>query len=182
MASALERLAYGAAQGLRVSWYYGQKLVAAARSEGEPVSEELRRRLPDRARILGDLARLLERDWYNIAAGYYQLPAGLLPNPLPRLRRSRRFFADLERVEARRRAGDNSEVFRKVGNGRYPRYYLQNFHYQTDGYLSRQSADLYDHQVEVLFGGAAAAMRRQALVPLHAEMQRRGVAATRLLD
>ena len=49
---------------------------------------------------------------------------------------------------------------------RYPRYYLQKFHFQSDGYLSDASAERYDHQVEVLFGGGAAAMRRQALVPL----------------
>ncbi|MBV8652856.1 MAG: class I SAM-dependent methyltransferase [Alphaproteobacteria bacterium] len=191
MASALDRLAYGATQGLRVSWYYGQKLVAAARAEPQPEPREpprpkqprdRGRRRPDRARLLRDLARLLERDWQNIAAGYYQLPADLVPNPLPRLRRSRQFFADLPRVEARRLAGDNSEVFRQVPKGRYPRYYLQNFHYQTDGYLSRQSAELYDHQVEVLFGGAADAMRRQALVPLHDEILRRGVRETRLID
>jgi ubiquinone/menaquinone biosynthesis C-methylase UbiE len=185
MARALDRLAYGASQGLRVSWYYGQKLVAAARAEpqhGPQEEPEPRRRRADRARLLRDLARLLERDWQNIASGYYQLPADLVPNPLPRLRRSRQFFADLPRVEARRLAGDNSEVLRQVPEGRYPRYYLQNFHYQTDGYLSRRSAELYDHQVEVLFGGAADAMRRQALVPLHHEILRRGVRGTRLLD
>jgi ubiquinone/menaquinone biosynthesis C-methylase UbiE len=49
---------------------------------------------------------------------------------------------------------------------RYPRYYLQNFHYQTDGWFSEKSAKLYDTQVEVLFTGTAGAMRRQALVPL----------------
>ena len=34
----------------------------------------------------------------------------------------------------------------------------------------------------MLFGGAADAMRRQALVPLHHEILRRGVRETRLLD
>ena len=51
-------------------------------------------------------------------------------------------------------------------SSRYPPYYLQKFHFQTDGYLSDGSAERYDHQVEVLFGGGAAAMRRHALVPL----------------
>ncbi len=48
----------------------------------------------------------------------------------------------------------------------YPKYYLRNFHYQTDGYLSERSADLYDLQVEILFSGAADAMRRRVLAPL----------------
>ncbi|MEL7030582.1 MAG: class I SAM-dependent methyltransferase, partial [Pseudomonadota bacterium] len=65
---------------------------------------------------------------------------------------------------------------------RYPRYYLQNFHYQTDGWLSRDSARLYDTQVETLFSGAADAMRRQGLVPIHDFMQARDPRETRLLD
>src|ERR1043166_2058966 len=139
MASELERLAYGAAQGLRVSWYWGQKLLAASRTQSSQPDErpKTRRRTgPTRARILRDLGRLLERDWQNIAAGYYLMPPDLVPNPLPRLRRSRRFFADLGRVEARRLARDGNEVYREAPDKRYPRYYLQNFHYQTDGYLS----------------------------------------------
>jgi ubiquinone/menaquinone biosynthesis C-methylase UbiE len=40
---------------------------------------------------------------------------------------------------------------------------LQNFHYQSGGWLSDESAKLYDTQVEILFGGAADAMRRIAL-------------------
>ena len=45
----------------------------------------------------------------------------------------------------------------------YPTYYLQNFHFQTGGWLTEESAKLYDTQVEILFGGAADAMRRIAL-------------------
>ena len=41
-----------------------------------------------------------------------------------------------------------------------PEYYQRNFHFQTDGYLSEHSADLYDHQVDVLFSGSTGAMRR----------------------
>ena len=58
--------------------------------------------------------------------------------------------------------------FDKVG---YPDYYLQNFHYQTDGYLSDMSANLYDLQVEILFNGAADAMRRRILDPLKQGLQ-----------
>lgn len=48
----------------------------------------------------------------------------------------------------------------------YPSYYLQNFHYQTDGYLSDWSASLYDLQVELLFNGTADPMRRRILKSL----------------
>jgi ubiquinone/menaquinone biosynthesis C-methylase UbiE len=53
----------------------------------------------------------------------------------------------------------------------YPSYYVQNFHHQTDGYLSDRSAELYDLQVEVLFGGTADAMRRRVLAPLQQGLQ-----------
>lgn len=184
MARNLAGLAYGAAQGMRVAWYYGQKLAAARAAPPPPKRQPARERrhLPGRAEILRDLARLLERDWRNIAAGHYRLPVDLVPNPLAEWRRSRRFFADLASVEARRRANDHSAVLRQNPTGGYPRYYLRNFHFQTDGYLSRHSAELYDHQVEVLFGGGAAAMRRQALVPLRAALARSGIRNARLLD
>jgi ubiquinone/menaquinone biosynthesis C-methylase UbiE len=196
MATNLAGLAYGAAQGLRVAWYYGQKLAAARAQTAQPapparpLAEKGREAapgkggeaLPDRARILGDLAKLLARDWRNIADGLYRMPVDLIPDPGAELRRSRLFFADLAKVEARRRANDHSEVMRQMPQGGYPRYYLQNFHFQTDGYLSRHSAELYDHQVEVLFGGGAAAMRRQALVPLRAAVARSGARTAKLLD
>jgi ubiquinone/menaquinone biosynthesis C-methylase UbiE len=80
------------------------------------------------------------------------------------LRDSARFFADLPNVDARRlrRGGDDVRGVNDRSD-RYPAYYLQNFHYQTGGWLSPESAKLYDMQVEVLFGGAADAMRRIAL-------------------
>jgi ubiquinone/menaquinone biosynthesis C-methylase UbiE len=52
-----------------------------------------------------------------------------------------------------------------------PNYYTQNFHHQTDGYLSDRSAQIYDIQVELLFNGAADAMRRRILAPLKAGLQ-----------
>ncbi|MBD0337161.1 MAG: methyltransferase domain-containing protein, partial [Cyanobacteria bacterium Co-bin13] len=53
-----------------------------------------------------------------------------------------------------------------VDTSGYPKYYLQNFHHQTNGYLSDLSANLYDLQVEILFNGTADAMRRRILAPL----------------
>ncbi len=52
-----------------------------------------------------------------------------------------------------------------------PNYYTQNFHHQTDGYLSDRSAHIYDIQVELLFNGAADAMRRRILAPLKAGLR-----------
>jgi ubiquinone/menaquinone biosynthesis C-methylase UbiE len=182
MATALERLAYRTAQRLRVSWYSGQKWLSARLTEGVEAPPELKARMPDRARILADLRRLLEQDWRNIEEGHYRLPEDMVFRPVAALRKAGHYFADLGAVDARRRAAANDEVFRAAPHGQYPRYFLQNFHYQTDGYLSRRSAELYDHQVEVLFGGGADAMRRQALVPLGRILAKRGVRRSSLID
>jgi ubiquinone/menaquinone biosynthesis C-methylase UbiE len=178
----LEKFAYQAAQRLRISWYSGQKWLSSRLTETVSAPPELVERMPDRTRVLADLRALLEQDWRNIAEGRYRLPEDVVIRPLAALRKAGRYFADLPRVDARRRAAANDEIFRAGPAGDYPRYFLQNFHYQTDGYLSRRSAELYDHQVEVLFGGGADAMRRQALVPLQRVLAARGVRRARLID
>lgn len=183
MASPLEHLAYRTSQRLRVSWYSGQKWLSARLTQPVAVPPELEERMPDRSAILADLRALLEQDWRNIEEGHYRLPESMRLRPLAALRNAGRYFSDLRQVEARRRAAANDEVFRATPRGAYPRYFLQNFHYQTDGYLSRRSAELYDHQVEVLFGGGADAMRRQALVPLKRLLDASGGARrARLID
>jgi ubiquinone/menaquinone biosynthesis C-methylase UbiE len=58
------------------------------------------------------------------------------------------------------------EFSKNIDTSGYPSYYVQNFHHQTDGYLSDLSANLYDLQVEILFGGTADSMRRRVLAPL----------------
>jgi ubiquinone/menaquinone biosynthesis C-methylase UbiE len=100
-----------------------------------------------------------------------------------RLRRAVDFFTDLSAVEARRHGDAADTLLRRPEAQRYPRYYRRAFHFQSDGYLSEASAERYDYQVEVLFGGGAAAMRRQALVPLGDTVRRGGgPAKARLLD
>ena len=182
MASPLEKLAFHTTQRLRVSWYSGQKWLSSQLTQRRPAAPELKQRMPDGARLLADLRALIEQDWRNIEDGHYRLPEAIVLRPVAALRKAGRYFADLREVDARRRADSNDEVFRATPRGRYPRYFLQNFHYQTDGYLSRRSAELYDHQVEVLFGGAADAMRRQALVPLRRVLEERGVRRAKLID
>jgi ubiquinone/menaquinone biosynthesis C-methylase UbiE len=138
-------------------------------------------RMPTAEQLRAGLNALIEQDLANIEAGLYRMPEDVLPGPSA-LRLAIRYMADLRAVDLRRRTGDAQEVFRTNGSGEYPRYYLQNFHYQTDGYLSRRSAELYDMQVEVLFGGSADLMRRQALAPIARHLAGRSNSDTRLLD
>ncbi|HET6522340.1 MAG TPA: class I SAM-dependent methyltransferase [Geminicoccaceae bacterium] len=180
----LERLTYDVTQAARRSWFLGNYLLAARMTGPLLPRERVPEHLPDRDELLGDLRALFARDRANIQAGFYLPPHDMLVSPLEVLRRSRLFFDDLRRVHRRRREGEHQEVFearRDEGEG-YPRYYLQNFHYQSDGWLSDRSAELYDYQVEVLFNGGADAMRRQALVPLHHHLKGRRIAECRLLD
>ena len=181
MPAALDKLTFNASQALRVSWFFGQKLLAARVSRPVALPEPLRGRpMPDKRRILADLWTLIEQDWRNIEAGHYAPPEDALGSPLEALRRAADFFADLRAVEHRRHGAPDERILSEVPPGTYPSYYLQKFHFQSDGYLSGASAERYDHQVEVLFGGAAAAMRRQALVPLKAALL--GRPGARLLD
>jgi ubiquinone/menaquinone biosynthesis C-methylase UbiE len=185
MPDAFDKLAFETAQMARIGWFFGQKLLAARLAKPAPVPEKFRgRAMPDRRRLVSDLWRLIEQDWQNIANGIYAAPEDWRGNPIDGLRRAADFFADLRAVEARRHGDLAERLLSEAPAGHYPRYYLRKFHFQTDGYLSEASAERYDHQVEVLFGGGAAAMRRQALVPLREALleQRRGPGGARLLD
>jgi ubiquinone/menaquinone biosynthesis C-methylase UbiE len=144
-----------------------------------PVPPETLRRLQER------LDRLLEQDWQEAERGIY--PATLLFDA-PWLDWATRYplvWLDLPSIWSRRLRRDVHDLPREAENGTYPDYYLQNFHHQTDGYLSDRSAALYDLQVEILFNGTADPMRRRLLRPLVEGLgtfRARPAAALRVLD
>lgn len=114
------------------------------------------------------LLELLRRDAANITQGLY--PASVLkPEPVwDHLTRIPRLLWDGVRISWRRDRGRTTVFSREAKEllAELPKYYQRNFHFQTDGYLSEDSARLYDHQVEILFGGGADAMRRLILPEL----------------
>ena len=185
------RAVYTLSQALRIAWFFGQYRVAALRAAPALRPEEIPPGMPSQRELFARIVELLRRDRANIEAGVYRMPHDWLPRPAAAARMARRFLADLDAVTRRRRTGSGQEVLaeaRASGASRaYPRYYLQNFHFQTGGWLSDESAALYDYQVETLFYGTADAMRRQGLVPIAehvraaAEAGRR-IAELRLLD
>lgn len=186
MLGAVERAAYAAGQAARIAWFLGQYRLAA-RLSGPAVPADRRpaeARAPGTRGILERLRALMRRDLANIRAGFYRLPHDLVPDPRQALADAAAFLRDVPEVARRRRGRIAVEVRDNPppGADRLPAYYRQNFHFQTDGYLSERSARLYDHQVEVLFGGGADAMRRQALVPVFQHLKDRTVADCRLLD
>ncbi|WP_119460931.1 class I SAM-dependent methyltransferase [Rhodospirillaceae bacterium SYSU D60014] len=181
MVTALERTAYQLSQSVRLGWYSVQSALASRLSERVRAPAALRAAMPSVATLSEDRRRLMRRDLENIEAGYYRLPHDLVDNPAAVLRQTVLYFSDLRAVNQRIRRGVAAEV-RAPDLEHYPDYYRRSFHHQTDGYLSRRSAELYDYQVEVLFGGAADAMRRQALVPLHHFLRGKRIADQHLAD
>lgn len=183
MTGALQHWGYRLSQSARVAWYMGH-YVAASRLETARGGSRSQPALSthEQRDLLKAIRTLFEEDWRNIVAGHYALPHDLVSSPLRMARQSLRFFADVPRISARRAKRAGQEVRHHSDSGLYPDYYLQNFHYQTDGYLSEQSAALYDFQVETLFSGAADAMRRQALVPLKMILKDRDQRNFALLD
>lgn len=184
------RAAYGATQLPRVAWYVGHGLAmrqlsqAIRRRDGETVRAQPRTNaaVPDRRRLYADMATLLGQDLANVEAGIYPLPADHDGSLLTLLSRSWLFFEDLPDVHRRRERGARSEVLTSATRGKRPLYYLQNFHFQSGGWMTDDSARRYDTQVEVLFSGTANATRRQALPPLHEVFSRRDQRRLRLLD
>jgi ubiquinone/menaquinone biosynthesis C-methylase UbiE len=158
-----------------VAWYIGHSLVLRELADTVRKREKpkARRRVhtnapvPDRKHIYADMAKLFLQDLANVEAGIYPVPADHDGSLLALIRRSRIFFEDLPNIHRRREGCAHSEVLSETTRGTRPRYYLQNFHYQTGGWLTEKSAELYDTQVEILFNGSANAIRRQALPQLH---------------
>ena len=184
------RTAYGARQLSRVAWYVGHSVAIgwlskeARRRDGESTRPrpQTEAPVPDRKRLYADMASLFKLDLANVEAGIYPLPADHDGSLSTLLNRSWLFFEDLPDIHRRRESGQHSEVLTAETRGKRPLYYLQNFHFQSGGYMTDDSAQRCDTQVEVLFNGTANATRRQALPQLHEVFAGRDQRRLRLLD
>jgi ubiquinone/menaquinone biosynthesis C-methylase UbiE len=179
MASRTEQLAFAGLQTARVA-FYGAHYLAARMLARDNISGAAKpaHKLPSLAAMARGIADLFAQDWKNVEAGLYPAPLNILKE-VRRATASIDYFRDMPRVVKRQKRHGHSEVPDKTD---LPRYYRQNFHYQTDGYLSDRSARIYDFQVEALFAGTADAMRRRAYVPIAKFLEKRDPAKTALLD
>ncbi len=129
-------------------------------NQGKPLTSQTLEELQKRRN------KLIETDWQDAHQGIYSSNL-LFDNSW-----SDFFFyypqvwLDLPHMWERLNEKEYQSFSPEIDQTGYPSYYLQNFHYQTDGYLSELSASLYDLQVELLFNGLADAMRRRILKPL----------------
>src|ERR1700694_1185759 len=146
----------GRTQALRMAYRAYARTLSRSWTDSTPAAAaELRHRLE----------LLFEDDWRDAEEGYYpreliaSLPWREYASAAPKL------LLDMPRTRQRIREKRHDEIDQSVRD-RYPLYYARNFHYQTDGYLGHTSAELYDLQVELLFGGTADVMRRRAIPPV----------------
>tara|TARA_Y100001968_G_scaffold154003_1_gene140672 strand:+ start:670 stop:1737 length:1068 start_codon:yes stop_codon:yes gene_type:complete len=126
--------------------------------------------LPLKRRLLLDLRKSMQKlenlDWEEAAKGVY--PKTQLFDA-PWLEWAKNYplvWLDMPSTWNRRKNQNTRDIPKEIDPKSYPDYYLQNFHHQTDGYLSDHSAELYDIQVEILFNGTADSMRRRVISPL----------------
>jgi len=118
--------------------------------------------------IREELLDLLREDSEHLAKGDYPLRVLMPESPLRHLKRLPLLLADSFSIHRRRVRGKTTEFDAEAKDllSDLPRYYRRNFHFQTSGYLSKRSAEVYEHQVELLFQGCADAMRRLILPEL----------------
>ncbi|WP_088348348.1 MULTISPECIES: class I SAM-dependent methyltransferase [Rhodomicrobium] len=170
MPNSFEAYAHLASKTARTGWY-----AAVARIMGRRVAElssgaprfQPTRPTPGEGALFRAALALQRRDAENVRRGLY--PAMEDEESLSgHIEALRRMFADLPASNERRLAGRAEEAAALPEAEGLPDYYARNFHYQTDGYLSEESARIYDIQVDTLFIGTSGTMRRQALPPIAA--------------
>ncbi|MGB3574133.1 MAG: class I SAM-dependent methyltransferase [Phormidesmis sp.] len=130
------------------------------REEPNPLNPEMLQLIQDR------IKDLLKADWEDAEKNVYPKQALFENRWDDFFRYYPELWLDLPKIWDRATNKRHQEFSEGIDTNGYPTYYVQNFHHQTDGYFSKISADMYDLQVEVLFNGTAAPMRRRILAPL----------------
>jgi ubiquinone/menaquinone biosynthesis C-methylase UbiE len=185
MSNTLGMAAQLAGQSLRVGWYFALQWLLDRRSaQLGTIAPKFRPTLPvpSTQELLADLGRLLVADGLAVRDGFYPTMDDEAAAPIRHLFRVQRMFADLPDAIRRRAAKDAGTAKAEAAAAGVPDYYAQDFHFQTGGYLTEDSAKLYDVQVETLFMGAAGPMRRAALLPVAEFVRGRDQRQMTLLD
>lgn len=132
------------------------------------------------AKLVEEREELLKIDWQEAQKGVYPFDI-LFDNPWGDFfRYYPQIWLDTPQIWQRIQNREYQSFAPQINKEGYPRYYLQNFHHQTDGYLSDMSANLYDLQVEILFSGTADPMRRRILAPLKTALAHNDISAKQI--
>ncbi|KST64470.1 class I SAM-dependent methyltransferase [Mastigocoleus testarum] len=135
-------------------------IVSPLETKSKPIPNEVLLELQER------LNHLSEVDWEDAQRGIYPKEVLFDNSWEDFFRYYPAILIDMPQMWERAKNKKYQEFAPEVDIKGYPNYYAQNFHHQADGYLSDASANLYDLQVEILFGGSADPMRRRVLAPL----------------
>lgn len=107
-----------------------------------------------------NVIKMHKQDAENIAAGIYPFEV-IKPKSIKKhIKNLPYLLFDSLRISRRRKLNLNKDLDTTQD---VPDYLKRNYHFQTDGYFSKDSAKIYEHQVEVLFSGTAAPMRRMLI-------------------
>lgn len=167
----ISNLAYAAGAAAKLAFYgahYGLSRAISApfvRPGDAPFKSD--KPVPDRKMLSAAFMSAFTQDKDNIAAGLYLAPD--LGGQIRQTAKSLDYLRDVRAIDARRLAGRGTEVRDDPISEGYPAYFRQNFHWQSGGWLTPESANLYDFQVETIFTGAAGAMRRSTALALLAQ-------------
>src|ERR1700742_1150554 len=146
MVTRAERLAFTGLQTARVAFYGAHYLAARVLARDNlSAAPKPEHRLPSLAAMGRAMAGLFAQDWRNVEAGLYPAPLNILKEAR-RAMASIPYLRDIPKVVNRQKRHGHSEAQAKAANEKLPRYFQQNFHCQTDGYLSDDSAKIYDFQ------------------------------------
>lgn len=183
MADTLGMATQLAGNAVRFGWYSGINwlLSREASRKGSAPRYKPERPVPSQAELMRDLRALFLDDAEAVRTGLYP-PAETGVSLARHMNDLRAMFADLPETVRRRQSEETHSAATRPGAEGLPDYYTQDFHFQTDGYLSGESARLYDVQVETLFYGSAGPMRRVGLKPIARFMHGRDQRRTELLD
>jgi ubiquinone/menaquinone biosynthesis C-methylase UbiE len=184
----LDRVGQSARSAFKAAWWTGAALAlrAVAKPQGaatktgafEPTHDPAPAGFVRRAWM-----EAFVKDAADVAAGLYPPMEDGPADPPGAVRRIVDLLADGRQVEARRRVRGGVEVREEAPpSGAYPVYYRQNFHFQTGGWFTDESAARYETQVETLFAGTAGAMRRRALSLLAKAFRDRDQRGLAILD
>lgn len=129
-----------------------------------------------------------EQDYRFIEQGLFKLPWDMTTlshrqySPLFAARRTLTFIDEAVATFSRRSRNQADELWMK--SDMYPSYYTNSYHYQSDGWLSSRSAEVYEHSTETLFLGRQDAMQRTSLVPISMWISESGIpeSQVRLLE
>ena len=168
----------------RFGWFYGlNRLVdLEARRLGARPAYKPKRPVPSQQELMASLSALFLADAEAVRKGLAPAAeprAARLPDHVSRIRE---MIADVPAALERRASEDAASAREEADADGLPDYYVQDFHFQSGGYLSEQSARLYDVQVETLFYGSAQVMRRAALPAITEAMKGRDQRRMAMLD